>query len=106
MTLNDDDVDALFHTSLLTETDWQRFQKHFEKVFPGILNRLKIEYQELSIAELRLVLLTKIGLKTSEIAVFIGISPESVRKLRYRFKKKTGLSEEEMLDSVDPKIGL
>jgi DNA-binding CsgD family transcriptional regulator len=101
--LNDDDVDALFQSALLNETDWQRFQKHFEKVFPGILNRLKIEYQELSIAELRLVLLTKMGLKTNEIAVFIGISSESVRKLRYRFKKKMGISEEEMLDSVEDK---
>jgi DNA-binding CsgD family transcriptional regulator len=51
------------------------------------------------------VLLTKMGLKTNEIAVFIGISPESVRKLRYRFKKKMGISEEELLDSVD-KTGL
>ena len=91
--LNDDDVDALFQSALLTETDWQRFQKHFEKVFPGILNRLRMEYQQLSIAELRLVLLTKMGLKTNEIAVFIGISPESVRKLRYLFKKKMGISE-------------
>ena len=101
--LNDDDVDALFQSALLTETDWQRFQKHFEKVFPGILNRLRMEYQQLSIAELRLVLLTKMGLKTNEIAVFIGISPESVRKLRYRFKKKMGISEEELLDSVEDK---
>jgi DNA-binding CsgD family transcriptional regulator len=101
--LNDDDVDALFQSALLTETDWQRFQKHFEKVFPGILNRLRMEYQQLSIAELRLVLLTKMGLKTNEIALFIGISPESVRKLRYRFKKKMGISEEELLDNVEDK---
>lgn len=103
--LNDDDVEALFQAALLTDTDWQRFQKYFEKVFPGILNRLRMEYQQLSIAELRLVLLTKMGLKTNEIAVFIGISPESVRKLRYRFKKKMGISEEELLDNLE-KTGL
>jgi len=101
--LNDDDVDTLFQSALLTETDWQRFQKHFEKVFPGIINRLKMEYHELSIAELRLVLLTKMGLKTNEIALFIGITSASVRTLRYRFKKKMGVSEEELLDSLEDK---
>jgi DNA-binding CsgD family transcriptional regulator len=99
-TPNSDDIDALFQASLVTETDWQFFQKHFEKVFPGILNRLKIQYPELSIAEYRLVLLTQMGLKTKETAGLLGISPESVRKLRYRFKKKMGLSEEELLDRV------
>jgi tetratricopeptide (TPR) repeat protein len=101
-----DDIDALFQASLVTETDWQFFQKHFEKVFPGILNRLKIQYPELSIAEHRLVLLSKMGLKTKETAGMLGISPESVRKLRYRFKKKMGLSEEELLDRVAVKEGM
>jgi tetratricopeptide (TPR) repeat protein len=101
---NNDDVKALFQTALLTETDWHRFQKHFEKVFPGMLNRLKIECRELSSAELRLVLLTKMGLTTHEIAKFIGVSLESVYKLRYRFKKKMGISEEELLNSMEEKI--
>lgn len=65
-----------------------------------MLNRLKIECRELSSAELRLVLLTKMGLTTHEIARFIGVSPESVYKLRYRFKKKMGISEEELLNNV------
>ncbi len=94
------DLDALFQVSLLTETDWQRFQRHFEKVFPGVLSQLKIQYPELSTAELRLVLLTKMGLKSGEIAGLLGISPESVRKLKYRFKKKMSLSEEELLDGL------
>jgi hypothetical protein len=105
-TMGIDDIDALFQAALATETDWSRFQQHFEKVFPGIVNRLKMEYHELSIAELRLVMLTKMGLKTNEIANFIGISADSVRKLRYRLKKKMGFSEEELLDSVDTKIRL
>ncbi len=103
-TPNDDDIEALFQTSLLTETDWQRFQKHFEKVFPGILNRLKIQFPELSTAELRLVLLSKMGLKSKETANLLGISPDSVRKLKYRFKKKMGLSEEELLEKVGAPI--
>jgi len=101
---NNDDVEALFQTSLLTETDWHRFQKYFEKVFPGMLNRLKIECRELSSAELRLILLTKMGLTTPEIAKFIGVSLESVYKLRYRFKKKMDISEEELLNGMELRI--
>lgn len=99
--LDSDDVDALFQVSLVTETDWQRFQRHFEKVFPGVLGRLKIQHPTLTTAEQRLVLLTKMGLKTGEIADLLGISSESVRKLKYRFKKKTGLSEEELLEGLE-----
>lgn len=98
--LSSDDVDTLFQTGLVTEADWQRFQKHFEKVFPGVLGHMKIQFPELSTAELRLVLLTKMGLNTKETAGLLGISADSVRKLRYRFKKKMGLSEEEILDSM------
>jgi DNA-binding CsgD family transcriptional regulator len=41
------------------------------------------------------------GLKTNEIADLLGISPDSVRKLKYRFKKKMGVSEEELLDGME-----
>lgn len=99
--LDGDDVDALFQVSLVTETDWQRFQRHFEKVFPGLLGRLKIQYPELTTAEQRLVLLTKMGLKSGEIADLLGISSDSVRKLKYRFKKKMSLSEEELLEELE-----
>ncbi len=99
-TPDSDDIDALFQTSLVTEKDWRLFQKHFEKVFPGILSRLKTLCPELSTAELRLALLNKMGLKTKETAGLLGISTESVYKLKYRFKKKMGLSEEELLESV------
>ena len=100
-----DDVDALFQASLITETDWQRFQRHFDKVFPGTSSRLKFQHPELTTAEHQLVLLTKMGLKAKDIAGFFGITPESVRKLKYRFKKKTGLSEEELIEKLGLPVG-
>lgn len=98
---NESDIKALFGQSLVTDSDWETFKKYFEKVFPDFLTRLKIQYPELSTAELRLVLLTKMGLKSKEIADLIGISTDSVYKVKYRFKKKMGVSEEELLDGME-----
>lgn len=98
---NESDLNALFGQSLVTDSDWETFRRYFEKVFPGFLTRLKIQFPDLSTAELRLVLLTKMGLKSKEIADLIGISADSVYKVKYRFKKKMGVSEEELLDTVE-----
>jgi len=98
---SESDLNALFSQSLVTDSDWETFKKYFEKVFPGFLTRLKIQQPDLSNAELRFLMLTKMRLRTNDIADLLGISPESVRKIRYRSKKKTGLSEEELLESLE-----
>jgi tetratricopeptide (TPR) repeat protein/DNA-binding CsgD family transcriptional regulator len=94
---SDEDLDALFGQSLLTENDWERFKTYFERVFPGFMNRMKIKIPDLTAAEIRILLLTKMGLNTKEMGGILGISPESVKKIRYRFKRKIGVTEEEVL---------
>ncbi len=97
----EEDIEALYGQRLFTDSDWATFRKYFEKVFPGFFGQLKLNFPELTTAETRLVLLTKMNLSTKEIADLLAISPDSVRRLRSRFKKKTGLSEEELLVGVE-----
>ena len=78
---------------ILTEDDWEEFKELFNRVHHGLLNRLLASYENLTLAEQRLFLLMKLQLSTKEIANILGVSPDSVKKGRYRLKKKLRVEE-------------
>ena len=73
---------------ILTEEDWDEFKGLFDSVHKGLLKRLLETYSDLTLADQRLFLLMKLGLSTQQIANILGVSPDSVKKGRYRLKKK------------------
>jgi len=78
---------------ILTDNDWAEFKQLFDEVHKGLLERLLKYHPDLSLAEQRLFLLMKLKLSTKEIANILGVSPDSVKKGRYRLKKKVGIEE-------------
>lgn len=78
----------LQQTVILTEDDWLAFKKLFEEVWPGYFDQLQADYQDLSPAETRLLALTKLNISSKNMANMLGISLESLRKARYRLRKK------------------
>lgn len=80
--------EILQQSSLLTEEDWQSFKKLFEKVFPGYFAGLSATYPDLTAAEIRLLALTRLSLSSKDMAAMLAISQESLRKSRYRLRKK------------------
>jgi DNA-binding CsgD family transcriptional regulator len=79
---------------ILTDQDWEEFKDLFDGVHRGMLARLLKEYENLTLAEQRLFLLMKLEMSTKEIANILGVSPDSVKKGRYRLKRKINLSED------------
>lgn len=79
---------------ILTDDDWLEFKDLFEGVHQGLLQRLLSANPQLTLADQRLFLLMKLNLSTKEIADILGVSPDSVKKGRYRLKKKIGLPDE------------
>lgn len=79
---------------ILTDDDWQEFKELFDGVHRGLREKLNAKYQNLTLAEQRLFLLMKLDMSTKEIANILGVSPESVKKARYRLKKKLTLNED------------
>lgn len=79
---------------ILTDKDWEEFKELFDGVHHGMLARLLKEYENLTLAEQRLFLLMKLEMSTKEIANILGVSPDSVKKGRYRLKRKINLSED------------
>jgi len=86
----------LYNQTLLTDADWEKFRLYFNSVYPDFVFGLKKSFPNLSGAELRLVMLAKMGMNTKETASMLGISAESVKKARYRLRKKLGLHSDDL----------
>ncbi len=81
-------------TKIDLSDDWQQIKLHFEKVHPEFFNRLKIDFPDLTINELKLCAYTKLKFSSKEIGRLININPSSVQMSRYRLKKKMNIPEE------------
>ena len=91
-------MERLISSTILTNDEWQHFRNLFEQAHPGFLYRLKDKYADLSPAEMRLLILTKLKLPSREMARILGITIEAIRKSRYRVRKKLNLNEESNLE--------
>jgi len=88
----------ILQSNILTEDDWDRFKTAFTEVYPNFFATLRYGFPDITNAEMRLAALTRMNLSAKEASSMLGISSESVRKSRYRLKKKLNLRDEEPLD--------
>ena len=86
------------------DKDWEVFRRHFEEVHPSFFADLKAKFPNLSNNDLRLLALLKMSLSTKEIALLLNITPESVKKSRYRLRRKMDLNEEANIGKFITKI--
>jgi tetratricopeptide (TPR) repeat protein len=92
------DLTKIIEDNLNMDKEWNQFKVLFEKVHHGFFNRLKQGYPELTEHELRFCAYIKINLGTKEIARMLNISPDTVRKSKYRLKKKLTLDEDTYIE--------
>lgn len=85
-------MEQLQTTTILTQAEWDTFQKLFDEVHPGYRVQIKQDHPKITSAELRYLLLEKLQLSTKEMAAMLGISPNAVQVTRHRLQKK--LSQE------------
>ena len=88
----------VLNSTILTNDDWEEFKKTFEEVYPNFFASLRYRFPDITASELRLSALIKLNLSLKEAANTLGISSESVKKSRYRLKKKIALQEEDSLE--------
>lgn len=70
------------------------FQLKFNQTYPNFTSHLFIQFPHLTQQDVILISAIFINLNTNQIAVILGISPESVRKNKYRLKKKLGVDKD------------
>lgn len=93
-------LEAMHNATVLTDDEWTAFKKMFEKVHPGFLQRLKLNYPDLTAAETRYLTFTKLNINPKEMAAMLGVSAEAVRSIRFRLKKKLNLEDSNDLDRM------
>ncbi len=88
----------ILNKRILTDEDWLIFKTQFEQAYPGYLMRVRNKYASITEAEERLFLFLKLKLTNKEAASILGISPDSVKKTKYRLKKRLEIGDEVSLD--------
>lgn len=83
---------------ILTKDDWKVFLEKFSEQFPDFMTRLQSRFPKLTAAEIRLLLLIKIGFESRQISEMLGISANSVWRSRQRLVKSLGLDTAKDLD--------
>jgi tetratricopeptide (TPR) repeat protein len=93
-------MQELLQSSILTESEWLDFRELFEKVHPGFMSRLRVKMPDLTPAETRLLVLTKLQLSNKEMGAMLGIGYDAIKKTRQRLRKKIELPEEGSLEDL------
>lgn len=89
---------------ILTDEDWKKFRQAFELIYPGYIERLRNKYSNITPAEIRIVVLSRLNLSHKEIANILGISPQSSRVTWHRLKKKLDIDDSISLHELSKKI--
>lgn len=78
--------------NLSQKEQWNDFKDFFSKTYPGFTTTIANKIGAVSPAELRLLMLLKLGLTTKEIAETLLITLDGVKKAKYRLYKKIGVT--------------
>ena len=85
-------VQLLRETRILTDKDWEEYNRAFNEIHPLFCDRIK-NYDALSTGDKRQLIFLKLGLKQKEIAYLMGVSPNGVKRARQRLAKRIGLND-------------
>lgn len=84
-------------TKTLLTDNWAIFQLKFNQTYPHFISRFTSHYTNLTQYDLVIVSAMITGLNTNQLADLLNISADSVRKSRFRLKKKLGLAKKDDL---------
>jgi len=94
----------LSRQTILTEEDWEKFKTLFEKIYPGFFLKLMEMVPDITVAEKRMAALIRLHLNTKQMASMLGISTDSVYKIRQRLRKRLQLDDELATETFLTKI--
>lgn len=87
-------IARLIQQDAVGDEEWDHFIQEFSVLHKDFIDRLSFQFGNFSKNELRLVSFMKMNLSTKEIANTLRVSPDGVKKARYRLRKKMGLASD------------
>jgi len=82
------EFEELLSSHLMTNENWLQFKNIFIEEESMYFNELISKYPDLTESNLRIIILTKIGLNNQEIAKVLGITLDAVKKSKQRLRQK------------------
>jgi DNA-binding CsgD family transcriptional regulator len=92
--------DKLLQATILTDDQWKAFRQLFDKVHSGYLLRLHEKLPDLTPAETRYVVLSKLNLTSKDMAAMLGVRPDTIRLYRHRLRKKLSIEADNALEEL------
>ncbi|WP_020598213.1 tetratricopeptide repeat protein [Spirosoma panaciterrae] len=90
---SDELVEQLNRARMLTDAHWDEFRIKFEQLHPQFIDRLRQQVPSLTDTELKMACMIRLHFSAGQMAGMLGISAESIKKNRYRLRKKLGTEE-------------
>ncbi|UFK98730.1 tetratricopeptide repeat protein [Kaistella faecalis] len=88
-------LQSLLQSHLMTAENWDLFKTNFMQEYPEFYKNITDNFDDLTEANLRMIFLTKLDLKNTEIARILGVTLEAVKKSKQRLRKKySGMFDE------------
>ena len=81
----------LMEDTLNDQEDWLLFESYFNSTHQNFIDRLRQQYTDITVGDLRICCLLRMNLSTKEIASLLNVSIRAVELRRYRLRKRLGL---------------
>lgn len=86
-------VEQLNQARMLTDAQWDDFRLKFEQLHPRFIDRLRGLVPGLTDTELKMACMIRLHFSAGQMAGMLGISADSIKKNRYRLRKKIDTEE-------------
>lgn len=79
---------SLMEETLNDQEDWLLFESYFNSTHQNFIERLRQQYSEITVGDLRICCLLRMNLTTKEIASLLNVSVRAIELRRYRLRKR------------------
>jgi len=83
-----------------TDSGWDEFIAHFEKVNPEFLKNLQQKHPQLTPQDIRFICYTYMNLGIKEISAILSITTEAGKKRKQRIAKKMGIESDDLHEYI------
>lgn len=93
-----EEMEKFLISSEITSEDWEKLERYMNLSQDGFVDKLRINYPTLSVDEIRMLLLIRLGWDNNQLAIFYGIKMDTVMTKRSRARAKLKLKREDDLE--------
>lgn len=93
-------LQTLLDSHLMTDENWQKFKKAFQNEQSFFYNQLILDFPDLTESNLRIILLSKLGLSNPDISSLLGVTLDAIKKAKQRLRKKIGSDYDSILSGI------